>query len=132
MSEIDCQLVDFEQVDDSDEMTAFNLLKLAGSVSRLFKSSKPAIKNQILWLTVSNLKIKEKQLSFNLLEPFSIIKKWTLAQYGSRDWARLLLTQKSSVPPRSEYREQVPDILSLRRPVELRSRPVPRKLFEIK
>ena len=33
-----------------------------------------------------------------------------------------LFRKKSSVSPRSEYREQAPDIHSLRRPVELRSR----------
>ena len=43
------------------EMTVSNLLKLAADVDELFKSSKPAVKNQILRLVVSNLKIQQKK-----------------------------------------------------------------------
>ena len=75
MSEIDSELVSIEQSDESDEITASNLLKLASNANELFKSSKPSIKNQILRLVVSNLEIKQKKLSFNLLEPFDFIKK---------------------------------------------------------
>ncbi len=38
-------------------------------------------------------------------------------EYGTGG-TRLLLKQKSSVPPRSINREQAPDLYSLRRPVE--------------
>lgn len=41
----------------------------------LLKSSKPATKNQILRLLLSNCEIEQKRLSFNLLEPFDFIKK---------------------------------------------------------
>ena len=75
MAEIDDELVVLAQGFEGSEMTISNLLKLATSASDLFKSSKPSVKNQILRLLVSNLKIKEKQLNFNLLEPFIYIKK---------------------------------------------------------
>ena len=75
MCEIDAELIGLEQPDESDEMTISNLLNLAKNADELFKSSKPAVKNQILRLLVSNLEIKQKRLSFNLLEPFNIIKK---------------------------------------------------------
>ena len=42
----------------------------------------------------------------------------TASELGSRDWTRLLLAQKSSVPPCSKNREQALDFYSLRRPVE--------------
>ena len=75
MAEIDDELVTLAQDFEGSEMTVSNLLKLATNASDLFKSSKPAVKNQILRLLVSNLKIKEKQLDFNPLEPFTFIKK---------------------------------------------------------
>ena len=86
MSEIDNELVALSQDFGDSEMTAFYLLELASNAKSLFKSSKPSVKNQILRLLVSNLKIKEKQLDFNLLEPFIYIKNWTLVQIGS--WGR--------------------------------------------
>ena len=52
-------------------MTVSNLLKLAANIDELFKSSKPAVKNQILRLMVSNLKIQQKRLDLNLLGPFA-------------------------------------------------------------
>ncbi len=73
MTEIDDELVRLESSSDMSEMTVSNLLELAKNASELFKSSKPAVKNQILRLMVSNLKIEQKRLQFNLLEPFSII-----------------------------------------------------------
>lgn len=69
------ELVALAQGFEGSEMTISNLLKLATSASDLFKSSKPSVKNQILRLLVSNLKIKEKQLDFNPLESFIYIKK---------------------------------------------------------
>lgn len=54
------ELVALAQGFEGSEMTISNLLKLATSASDLFKSSKPSVKNQILRLLVSNLKIKEK------------------------------------------------------------------------
>ena len=75
MTEIDDELVALAQGFEGSEMTISNLLKLATSADELFKSSKPSVKNQILRLLVSNLKIKEKRLDFNPLEPFIYIKK---------------------------------------------------------
>ncbi len=75
MNEIDSELIALTRDFKGSEMTAMHLLKLASNATTLFKSSKPAVKNQILRLLVSNLKIKEKHLDFNLLEPFIYIKK---------------------------------------------------------
>ena len=74
MSEIDDELVALSQDFNGSEMTVTHLLKLVSNADELFKSSKPAIKNQILRLLVSNLKIEQKRLQFNLLEPFNYIK----------------------------------------------------------
>lgn len=71
--EIDAELINLEQSDEPDEMTISNLLNLAKNADVLLKSSKPAVKNQILRLLVSNLKIEQKKLSFELLEPFKYL-----------------------------------------------------------
>ena len=73
MAEIDNELVTLLQGSDDSEMTATHLLKLASNAKELFKSSKPAVKNQILRLLVSNLEINQKRLHFNLLEPLSFL-----------------------------------------------------------
>lgn len=57
MRDIDDELVKLEQGSDGVEMTVSNLLKIATNADELFKSSKPAVKNQILRLVLSNLKI---------------------------------------------------------------------------
>ena len=90
MHDLDDELVKLEQGSDGAEMTIANLLKLAADVDELFKSSKPAVKNQILRLVVSNLKIQQKRLNFHLLEPFA-----TLVDLDSRSvWCpRLDLNQ---------------------------------------
>lgn len=80
MSEIDSELASIEQSDESDEITASNLLKLASNAKELFICAKPATKNQFLRLLLSNCEIEQKRLSFNLLEPFNFIKIWTLVQ----------------------------------------------------
>lgn len=71
MRNIDDELVRLESDFEDSGMTVSNLLKLAANVDELFKSSKPAVKNRILRLVVSNLNIQQKRLNFNLLEPFA-------------------------------------------------------------
>ena len=90
MQDLDDELVKLEQGSDGAGMTIANLLKLAANVDELFKSSKPAVKNQILRLVVSNLNIQQKRLNFHLLEPFA-----TLVDLDSRSvWCpRLDLNQ---------------------------------------
>ena len=73
MGEIDNELIALEQDFKGSEITAIHLLKLASNATTLFKSSKPAIKNQILRLSVSNLKINQKKLQFELLESFKYL-----------------------------------------------------------
>ena len=73
MHDLDDELVKLEQGSDGAGMTIANLLKLAANVDELFKSSKPAVKNQILRLVVSNLNIQQKRLNFHLLEPFATL-----------------------------------------------------------
>lgn len=75
MREIDDELVRLESTFEDSGMTVSNLLKLAVSVNEIFKSSKPAVKNQILRLMVSNLEIQQKRLNFHLLEPFAELVK---------------------------------------------------------
>ena len=88
MCEIDAELIGLEQPDESDEMTISNLLNLAKKRRRAIQKLETCREEPNLRLLVSNLEIKQKRLSFNLLEPFNIIKKWTLVQYGSPDWTR--------------------------------------------
>ena len=75
MLEIDEELVALEKSYEGSELTISNLFKLACNADILLKSSKPATKNQILRLLLSNCEIEQKRLSFNLLEPFDFIKK---------------------------------------------------------
>ena len=75
MLEIDEELVALEKSYEGSELTVSNLFKLACKADELLKSSKPAIKNQILRLLLSNCEIQQKRLQFNLLEPFTFIKK---------------------------------------------------------
>ena len=75
MLEIDEELVALEKSYEGSELTVSNLFKLACNADELLKSSKPAIKNQILRLLLSNCEIQQKRLQFNLLEPFTFIKK---------------------------------------------------------
>ena len=86
MLEIDEELVALEKGYEGSELKIYNLFKLACNADVLLKNSKPATKNQILRLLLSNYEIEQKRLSFNLLESFNFIKKWTLVQYGS--WGR--------------------------------------------
>lgn len=73
MLEIDEELVALEKGYEGSELTVSNLFKLACNAGDLLKSSKPAVKNQILRLLLSNCEIKQKRLHFNLLEPFSFL-----------------------------------------------------------
>ncbi len=62
-----------EENHGSDEISLSYLLDLASRAKELFKSSKPAQKNAILRLVLSNLEINEKRLHFHLLEPFALL-----------------------------------------------------------
>lgn len=73
MLEIDEELVALEKSYEGSELTVSNLFKLACNAGDLLKSSKPAVKNQILRLLLSNCGIKQKRLHFNLLESFSFL-----------------------------------------------------------
>lgn len=75
MRSIDDELVRLEADFEDSGMTVSNLLQLAIGANELFPSSKPAVKNQILRLMVSNLEIQQKRLNFNLLEPFAELVK---------------------------------------------------------
>lgn len=77
--DIDNELVKLEQGADGTKITASNPLKLVANIEGVFESSKPAVKNQILRLVVSNLRIQQKRLQFTLLEPFA-----TLVEMNSR------------------------------------------------
>ena len=70
MDEIDSQIKRLSTPNKSIILNASYLLSIAKNADNLFKSSKPEQKNKILKLLLSNPKIKEKRLYFNLLEPF--------------------------------------------------------------
>ena len=62
MLEIDEELVALEKSYEGSELTVSNLFKLACNADGLLKSSKPAIKKQILRFLLSNCKTQQKGL----------------------------------------------------------------------
>lgn len=84
MEKLDDKLVQLTNNDKSFNIDASYLLKLAQNVKRIFESSKPAQKNKILRLLLSNLELNQKKLQFTLLEPFSTL----IAEPKSQNWLR--------------------------------------------
>lgn len=79
MRDLDDELVKLERNTEDSEMTVSNLLKLAANVDELFKSSKPAVKNQILRLVVSNLKIQQKKTQLQSVRAFCYVSRFGLS-----------------------------------------------------
>lgn len=57
------------------EMEAF--LSFCNEAPKLFKSSRPALKRELLRFVVSNLILKDKKVEFSLRTPFNIIAKYS-------------------------------------------------------
>ena len=77
-----------------------SIVELAGNGLKIFESSKPDEKNQLLKLLVSNCILDNKKARISLSEPFNLLLKipsrpmWS----GRRDWLDFLL--KKSAPLR--------------------------------
>lgn len=86
MEKLDEKIVQLTSSDESFVITSSYLLNLANIAGRLFKSSKPELKNKILNLVLSNLELDNKKLIFNLLSPFDRL----LALSQTSNWLRRL------------------------------------------
>ena len=73
MSKLDDELVELSKNNTSFLVTAEYLLELASKARNLFESSLPAQKNKILRALLANLKLNEKRLQLNLLQPLSVL-----------------------------------------------------------
>lgn len=82
IEELDNKLVDLTNNDKSFDVSRSYLLELASKARTIFENSKPEQKNKILKLLFSNLKINQKRLQFNLLEPFNTLSSMS----KTRNW----------------------------------------------
>ena len=76
-----------EQLSKADEeyyILAESILSLAQRAGELFESSEMEQKRQIINLTLQNLTLDEKKLSYDLIKPFDVILK----SQNSHDWLR--------------------------------------------
>lgn len=74
------------------QVTASYLLGLAQRAEQLFKESDPSLQNKLLESLLSNIKLKDKKLSYVLNDPFKSIveaKKKSLSAHNSNIWCRL-------------------------------------------
>lgn len=86
MSKLDDELVELSKGNTTFLVTAEYLLELASKARFLFESSQPAQKNKILRALLANLKLNEKRLQLNLLQPLLALS----ADSKSQNWLRLL------------------------------------------
>jgi site-specific DNA recombinase len=84
MSKLDDELVELSKGNTTFLVTAEYLLELASKARTLFESSQPAQKNKILRALLANLKLNEKRLQLNLLQPLSALS----ADLKSQNWLR--------------------------------------------
>ena len=82
INEKDSKLIELTNNDKSFDVSRSYLLELASKARAIFESSKPEQRNKILKLLFSNLKIDQKRLNCNLLEPFNTLS--TMSK--SRNW----------------------------------------------
>ena len=73
IEELDNKLINLSNNDKSFDVSRSYLLELASKAHTIFENSKPEQKNKILKLLFSNLKIDQKRLNCNLLEPFNTL-----------------------------------------------------------
>lgn len=84
MSKLDDELVELNKGNTSFLVTAEHLLELARKAPMLFESSQPHQKNKILRALLANLKLDEKRLQLNLLQPLSVLS----TNLKSSNWLR--------------------------------------------
>ena len=82
IEELDNKLINLTNNDKSFDVGRSYLLELASKARTIFENSKPEQKNKILKLLFSNLKINQKRLQFNLLEPFNTLSSMS----KTRNW----------------------------------------------
>ena len=80
IEELDNKLINLTNNDKSFDVGRSYLLELASKARTIFENSKPEQKNKILKLLFSNLKINQKRLQFNLLEPFKTLSNCANSQ----------------------------------------------------
>ena len=80
IEELDNKLINLTNNDKSFDVGRSYLLELASKARTIFENSKPEQKNKILKLLFSNLKINQKRLHFNLLEPFKSLSNYANSQ----------------------------------------------------
>ncbi len=80
INEKDSKLMELTNNDKSFDVSRSYLLELASKARTIFESSKPEQKNKILKLLFSNLKIDQKRLNCNLLEPFNTLSSMSKTQ----------------------------------------------------
>lgn len=82
MEKLDEKLVQLTNGDKSFVITSSYLSRIASIAGKLFRNSKPELKNKILYLILSNLELDNKKLYFNLLSPFDRL----LVHSQSQSW----------------------------------------------
>ena len=80
IEELDNKLINLSNNDKSFDVSRSYLLELASKAHTIFENSKPEQKNKILKLLFSNLKIDQKRLNCNLLEPFNTLSSMSKTQ----------------------------------------------------
>ncbi len=80
INEKDSKLMELTNNDKSFDVSRSYLLELASKARTIFESSKQEQKNKILKLLFSNLKIDQKRLNCNLLEPFNTLSSMSKTQ----------------------------------------------------
>lgn len=86
MDNLDRKLVNITSDDKTFIVDSSYLLKLSYYAPLLFKSSKVELKNKLLKILLSNLKINENHLDYKRWQPFDVIASC----YQSSNWLRLL------------------------------------------
>ena len=91
VSEIDFQLSKLQEAEDNYYYTAKYVLELTAHAYDLFMSSEVEEKRQLIKLVLSNLRLKEKNIVWDVQKPFDVI----LNHIDSQAWcARLDSNQR--------------------------------------
>ncbi|MCR4752864.1 MAG: hypothetical protein K5837_00380 [Candidatus Saccharibacteria bacterium] len=93
INEKDSKLMELTNNDKSFDISRSCLLELASKARTIFENSKPEQQNKILKLLFSNLKINQKRLQFNLLEPFKSLSNCA----NSQKWLPLADTFRTAL-----------------------------------
>ena len=100
IKELEEALKHLEEQDNDVSVDASYLLELAQRLPELFENSRSGIRNEILQLIFSNLKIEQKKHQFTLLEPFNSLYQ----RANKRKWLRQMETLRTSSIPYDEVK----------------------------